>query len=130
MQLEPLDLPDEWMHEIMRRQYVSQQQTLARMSFEAPDERHAFVFESMRLLPPEGSDIDSHFTPLPAVAQRIAVVRTAICSRRCARGRPWSHRHHRDVHRAWNKVSSGEEIPADIVVTATGFNLSASATSR
>jgi len=43
VQLEPLDLPDEWMHEIMRRQYMTQYHWLARTSFEAPDELHAFL---------------------------------------------------------------------------------------
>ena len=73
--LGPLDLPDEWMHEIMRRQYMTQYHWLARTSFEAPDELHAFLIESMRPLLPEGFDIDKHFTPrYRPWQQRIAIV--------------------------------------------------------
>ena len=74
-ELAPLDLPDEWTHEIMRRQYMTQYHWLARTSFEAPDELHAFLIESMRPLLPEGFDIDKHFTPrYRPWQQRIAIV--------------------------------------------------------
>ena len=53
----------------------SQTNWLARMSFEAPDELHAFLIESMRPLLPEGFDIDKHFTPrYRPWQQRIALV--------------------------------------------------------
>ena len=126
VQLEPLDLPDEWMHEIMRRQYVSQQQTLARMSFEAPDELHAFLIESMRPLLPEGFDIDRHFTPrYRPWQQRIAVVPDGDLFAALREGKASVVTDTIDTFTEHGiKVSSGEEIPADIVVTATGFNLS------
>jgi len=74
-QLAPLDLPDEWMHEIMRRQHTSEQQQLARASFEAPDELHALLMESIRPLLPEGFDIEKHLTPrYRPWQQRIAIV--------------------------------------------------------
>ena len=51
--------------------------------------------------------------------------RTAICSPRCARARPRSSpTPSRRSPSTGIKVGSGEEIPADVVVTATGFNLS------
>ena len=126
VQLEPLDLPDEWMHEIMRRQYVSQQQTLARMSFEAPDELHAFLIESMRPLLPEGFDIDRHFTPrYRPWQQRIAVVPDGDLFAALREGKASIVTDTIDTFTEHGiKVSSGEEIPADIVVTATGFDLS------
>jgi monooxygenase len=126
VQLEPLDLPDEWMHEIMRRQYVSQQQTLARMSFEAPDELHAVLIESMRPLLPEGFDIERHFTPrYRPWQQRIAVVPDGDLFAALREGKASIVTDTIDTFTEHGiKVSSGEEIPADIVVTATGFNLS------
>src|SRR5260370_40812367 len=61
--LRALDIPEEWTHEILRRQYISQYHWLARTSLEAPDELHTFLIESIRPLLPEGFDINNHFTP-------------------------------------------------------------------
>src|SRR6266571_2869799 len=124
--LGPLDLPDEWMHEIMRRQYISQYHWLARTSFEAPDELHAFLIESMRPLLPEGFDIDKHFTPrYRPWQQRIAVIPDGDLFAALREGKASIVT---DTIEAFTehgiKVSSGEESPADIVVTATGFDLS------
>ena len=73
--LRQLDIPEEWTHEILRRQYMSQFNWLARTSLEAPDELHEFLIESMRPLLPEGFDIEKHFTPrYRPWQQRIAIV--------------------------------------------------------
>jgi len=74
-QLAPLQLPDEWMHEIMRRQHIMEYHYLARASFDAPDELHEFLMGSIRPLLPEGFDVEKHFTPrYRPWQQRIAVV--------------------------------------------------------
>ncbi|SFK79064.1 flavin-containing monooxygenase [Geodermatophilus ruber] len=124
--LRQLDIPEEWTHEILRRQYISQYHWLARMSFEAPDELHTFLIESMRPLLPEGFDVEKHFTPrYRPWQQRIAIVpdgdlfaavregRVSIVTDTIA-----------EFTEKGIRVGSGEEIPADVVVTATGFNLS------
>ena len=90
--LRALDIPEEWTHEILRRQYMAQTDLLARMSAESPDELHAFL----------------HRVDAPAAAARASTSTgtspratgrgssaspsspTATCSRRCARGRPRS----------------------------------------
>src|ERR1022692_3782537 len=108
VQLRALDIPEEWTHEILRRQHISQYHWLARTSFETPDELHVFLIESIRPLLPEGFDVDKHFIPrYRPWQQRIAIVpdgdlfavrgssaspssRTATCSPRCARERPRS----------------------------------------
>ena len=56
--LQPLDIPQEWMHEILLRQYLMQYHWLATNSLTAPDEVHAFLMEGIRPLLPEGYDID------------------------------------------------------------------------
>jgi cation diffusion facilitator CzcD-associated flavoprotein CzcO len=124
--LGPLDLPDEWVHEIMRRQYITQYHWLARASFEAPDELHAFLIESMRPLLPEGFDIDKHFTPrYRPWQQRIAVVPDGDLFAALREGKASIVTDTIETFTEHGiKVSSGEEIPADIVVTATGFNMS------
>ena len=124
--LRALDIPEEWTHEILRRQYISQHHWLARTSLEAPDELHAFLIESMRPLLPEGFDVDKHFTPrYRPWQQRIAVVPDGDLFAALREGKASIVTDTIETFTEHGiKVSSGEEIPADIVVTATGFNLS------
>jgi cation diffusion facilitator CzcD-associated flavoprotein CzcO len=124
--LAPLDLPDEWTHEIMRRQYTTQYHWLTRTSFEAPDELHAFLIESIRPLLPEGFDVDKHLTPrYRPWQQRIAIVPDGDLFAALRSGKASMVTDTIEEFTEHGiKVSSGEEIPADIVVTATGFNLS------
>jgi cation diffusion facilitator CzcD-associated flavoprotein CzcO len=124
--LRALDIPEEWTHEILRRQYISQTDMLARMSFEAPADLHAFLVESMRPQLPEGFDIEKHFTPrYRPWQQRIAVVPDGDLFAALREGKASIVT---DTIESFTehgiRVSSGEEIPADIVVSATGFNMS------
>jgi monooxygenase len=126
VELRALDVPEEWTHEILRRKHMAQTDLLARMSAQAPAELHAFLVESMRPLLPEGFDIEKHFTPrYRPWQQRIAVVPDGDLF---AVLRDGSASVVTDTIETFTergvKVSSGEEIPADIVVSATGFNLS------
>jgi cation diffusion facilitator CzcD-associated flavoprotein CzcO len=124
--LRALDVPEEWTHEILRRAYIAQGDELQRMSFESPDELRAFLLEEMRPLLPEGFDIDQHFNPrYRPWQQRLAVVpdgdlfaalregTASVVTDTIATFTPTGIR-----------VSSGEDLEADVVVTATGFDLS------
>jgi monooxygenase len=124
--LRALEIPEEWTHEILRRQYVAQMDMLAKMGVETPGELHTFLIESMRPLLPADFDIEKHFTPrYRAWQQRIAVVPEGDLF---AALRDGTASIVTDTIETFTehgiKVSSGEEIPADVVVTATGFNLS------
>ena len=127
IQLRALDIPEEWTHEILRRQYISQYQWLARTSLEAPEELHAFLLGEMRPLLPEGFDIEKHFTPrYRPWQQRIAIVPEGDLFAALREGKASIVTDTIETFTEKGiRVSSGEEIPADIVVTATGFNLSA-----
>ena len=96
------------------------------MSFEAPGELHAFLIESMRPLLPEGFDVDRHFTPrYRPWQQRIAIVPDGDLFAALRAGKASVVTDTIETFTEHGiKVSSGEEIPADIVVSATGFNLS------
>jgi monooxygenase len=124
--LRGLDVPEEWTHEILRRQHISQMDMLARMSFDAPEDLHTFLIESMRPLLPDGFDIDKHFTPrYRAWQQRIAVVPDGDLFAVLREGKASIVTDTIDTFTEHGvKVSSGEEIPADVVVSATGFNMS------
>jgi cation diffusion facilitator CzcD-associated flavoprotein CzcO len=124
--LRALDVPDEWTHEILRRQHMAQLHMLSQMSFDAPDQLHAFLMESIRPLLPEGFDVDKHLTPhYRPWQQRIAIVPDGDLFATLRAGKASIVTDTIDTFTSRGiKVSSGEEIPADIVVSATGFNLS------
>jgi monooxygenase len=124
--LRALDVPEEWTHEILRRQHMVQTHELARMSAEAPGELHTLLVESMRPLLPEGFDVEKHFTPrYRPWQQRIAVVPDGdlFAALRAGKASIVTDTIETFTSRGI-KVSSGEEIPADVIVSATGFNLS------
>jgi cation diffusion facilitator CzcD-associated flavoprotein CzcO len=124
--LRALDIPEEWTHEILRRHYTALTHWLARTSVEAPGELHAFLMDSIRPLLPEGFDVDKHFTPrYRPWQQRIAVVPDGDLFTALREGKASIVTDTIETFTAHGiKVSSGAEIPADIVVTATGFNMS------
>ncbi len=126
VQLRALDIPEDWTHEIMRRQYMSQFHWLARTSLEAPDELHTFLIESLRPQLPEGFDMETHFTPrYRPWQQRLAIVPDGDLFAAVREGKASIVTDTIETFTEHGiKVSSGEEIPADVVVTATGFNLS------
>jgi len=126
VQLRALDIPDEWTHEILRRQYIQLTTWLARTSVEAPGDLHAFLIESMRPLLPEGFDVDKHFTPrYRPWQQRIAIVPDGDLFAALREGKASIVT---DTIETFTEhgitLSSGAQIPADVVVSATGFNLS------
>jgi monooxygenase len=127
VQLQQLDIPEEWTHEILRRQYISQYHWLAKTSLETPDELHTFLVEGIRPLLPEGFDIEKHFTPrYRPWQQRIAIVPEGDFFAALREGKASIVTDTiEEFTEAGIRVSSGQEIEADIVVTATGFNLSA-----
>ena len=125
--LQQLDIPQEWTHEILRRQYIAQYHWLAMTSLTAPDELHAFLMEAhpARCCPRAST---SRSTSPRATARGSSASRsspTATSSPPSGRARPRSSpTRSRSSPRTGIRLSSGEELEADVVVTATGFNLS------
>jgi monooxygenase len=126
MTLRALDIPDDWTHEILRRQYIAEGDELARMSFEAPDELRAFLIESMRPQLPEGFDIDKHFTPTYRPwQQRIALLPDGDLFTSLREGKASIVTDKIETFTETGiQLSTGETLEADVVVTATGFDLS------
>lgn len=124
--LEPLDLPAEWTHEIMRRQYIQQLDWLATTGRDDPAQLQEFLLEAIRPLLPEGTDIEKHFAPryLPW-QQRIAFVPDGDLfeAMREQKASIVTDTIDEFVEKGV-RVSSGEVLEADVVVTATGFTLS------
>ena len=124
--LRALDVPEDWTHEILRRAYAAQFNELARMSREAPDELHAFLMESVKPLLPEGFDVEKHFTPrYRPWQQRIAIVPEGDLFAAIRDGKASIVTDEIDAFTETGiRVRSGEELAADVVVSATGFDLS------
>ncbi|GAA4543791.1 NAD(P)/FAD-dependent oxidoreductase [Pseudonocardia xishanensis] len=124
--LAPLDLPADWTHEILRRQYIQEVGWLAETGHHDPDQLHEFLIETIRPLLPEGTDIDEHFMPsYRPWQQRIAFVPDGDLFAAMREGKVSIVTDTIDEFTEKGvQVSSGEVLEADIVVTATGFNLS------
>lgn len=123
--LEPLDLPEEWTHEILRRTYVQQLDWLATTGTEDPDQLHEFLVETIRPLLPEGTDVEKHFIPrYRPWQQRIAFVPDGDFFAAMREGKASVVTDEiTEFTEKGVQVSSGEVLEADVVVTATGFNL-------
>ena len=124
--LRALDTPEEWTYEILRRQHVQQSDLLAKTALESPEAARTVLLESIRPLLPEGFDFERHFTPrYRPWQQRIAIVPDGDFFAAVRTGKVSIVTDTIETFTDQGiKVSSGDEIPADIVVTATGFNLS------
>jgi cation diffusion facilitator CzcD-associated flavoprotein CzcO len=123
--LRSLDVDPVWIHEIVRRQIFKMTEAMTAASSWDPTMARQFMIESIRPLLPEGYEVEKHFSPSYRVwQQRVAVlpegdlfksirdgrvtVVTDTIGRFCAEG---------------IKTGSGEVLEADVIITATGFDL-------
>jgi monooxygenase len=124
--LRELDVPDEWTHEIVRRKILHDQEAITKMSFEQPEMLREFLIETIRPLLPEGFDVDTHFNPsYRPWQQRIAVLPDGDMFKSINAGRASvvTDQIDRFVPEGI-RLASGEVLDADLIVTATGFDLS------
>ncbi|MGJ9413683.1 flavin-containing monooxygenase [Aeromicrobium sp. CF4.19] len=123
--LEPLGLPAEWRHEIMRRAYVQQLETFATTSRDDPDSMREFLMDAIRPLLPEGIDVSTHFMPkYRPWQQRIAMAPDGDFFAEMRKGTASVVTDTiEEFVEDGVRLSSGDLLPADVVVTATGFNL-------
>ena len=124
--LRALDIPEDWVHEILRRAYIAELNELTRVSAESPEDARTFLIESMRPLLPPDMDIDKHFNPTYRPwQQRIAVLPDGDMFTALREGKASVVTDTIDTFTENGiRVSSGEVLEADVVVTATGFDLS------
>ncbi|MEM1153074.1 MAG: NAD(P)/FAD-dependent oxidoreductase [Pseudomonadota bacterium] len=123
--LRGLDVPNEWTHEIVRRQMLHDQQELSRRSFEEPEALREELIEGAREYLPDDFDIETHFTPkYRPWQQRLAFISDGDLFQGIAAGKASVMTDHIERFTETEvMLQSGREIEADIIVTATGFNL-------
>ena len=124
--LRQLDVPDEWTHEIVRRKVLFDQAELTRRSFEEPEALTKELLDGVRAYLGPDYDVDTHFTPkYRPWRQRIAFVPDGDIFKGIASGKASVVTD--EIETFTEKgilLKSGKELEADIIVTATGFNLS------
>jgi cation diffusion facilitator CzcD-associated flavoprotein CzcO len=124
--LRELDVDEEWIHEIVRRKILHDQAEFTRRSFEEPEKVKKELLDGVRsILGPE-YDMESHFTPsYRPWRQRIAFVPDGDLFKGIASGKASVVTD--EIDRFTDQgilLKSGKELQADIIVTATGFNMS------
>ncbi len=124
--LRELDIPEEWIHEIVRRKILHEQEAVTRLSFEAPDLLRDELIKDVRAHLPEGYDVETHFTPrYRPWRQRLAYVPDGDLFEGISSGQVSMVTDEIDSFTEGGiLLKSGTEITADVIITATGFNLS------
>ncbi len=123
--LRELDVPEEWTHEIVRRKILHDQKELVKASFEHPDLVREELIKGITELLPEGFPVEKHFVPrYRPWQQRIAFVPEGDLFAGIRSGKASVVTDTIDTFTEKGiLLESGEELEADIIVTATGFNL-------
>jgi cation diffusion facilitator CzcD-associated flavoprotein CzcO len=123
--LRELQVDESWIHEITRRQILFEQSAFTEMCFDKPEVvKEQLIGQVRNLLGPD-YDVDKHFTPsYRPWRQRIAFVPDADLFQGIAEGKASVVTDHIDRF-VENGIllQSGEVLEADIIVTATGFNM-------
>ncbi len=123
--LRELDIDETWIHEIVRRKVLHDGAMVARASFEAPEMVKEELFNGIKGVMGEDYDLAPHFTPkyLPW-RQRIAFVPDGDLFDGIKSGKASVVTDEIDTFTETGiLLKSGDTLEADIIVTATGFNL-------
>jgi len=123
--LRQLQISEEWIHEIVRRKILYDQDTFTRRSFEEPEAVKQELLGGIRAVLGPDYDIETHFTPhYRPWRQRIAFVPDADLFQGIKSGKASVVTDEIDRFTETGiLLKSGKLLDADIIITATGFNL-------
>ena len=123
--LRELDIDETWIHEIVRRRILKDFQELTQRSFEEPEALRKDLLDGVRAYVGD-EEVEKNFTPTYRPwQQRIAFVPEGDLFKGITAGKASVVTD--EIERFTEKgvlTRSGREIEADIIITATGFNLS------
>jgi len=124
--LRELEIPEEWIHEIVRRKILFDQNNIVKASAEHPELVKAELFQGIKNHLGPDADLEPHFTPsYRPWRQRIAFVPDGDLFETVKEGKASVVTD--EIAQFTEKgieTKSGELVEADIIVTATGFDLS------
>ncbi len=123
--LRSLDIPDEWTHEIVRRKVLQDQAVFAQRSFMEPDKVSQELLSAVRAYLGPDFDVGRHFTPrYRPWRQRVAFIPDGDLFRCIRKGQASVVT---DEIESFVEngllLKSGQTLEADVIVTATGFDL-------
>ena len=126
-QLRKLQVDEKWIHEITRRKILFDQDAFTRKTFEEPEAAKKDLLSAVEAYLGKDYDIATHFTPkYRPWRQRIAFIPDGDLFQGIKSGKASVVTD--EIDRFTEKgilLKSGKELEADIIVTATGFHLSA-----
>ncbi len=124
--LRGLEIPEEWIHEIVRRQMIQQLELLRAIARDEPEFTREELLRPIRELLGDEVDVDTHFSPsYKPWTQRIAFVPDADLFEAIKSGAASVVTDEIDEFTETGiRLRSGETLEADVIVTATGFDLS------
>ena len=123
--LRELELPEAWIHEIVRRKILFDQRNITRRSFEEPEKLREELLAGVKAYLGPDYDIATHFTPrYRPWRQRIAFIPDGDLFQGIRQGLATVVTDEIETFTAKGiRLKSGRELGADIIVTATGFNM-------
>ena len=120
-----LQVEETWIHEIVRRKILHDQALFTKRTFEEPETVRTELIDAIRAQLGSDYDVETHFTPTYRPwRQRLAFVPDGDLFKGIKSGKASVVTD--EIERfteAGVLLKSGKELPADIIVTATGFNL-------
>ena len=124
--LRKLEVDEVWIHEMVRRKLLHDQEAVTRLSFDEPEFLPDELINAVRELLPPCYDVETHSTPkYRPWRQRLAFVPDGDLFQGISSGKASMVTDEIDSFTENGIVlKSGVELAADIIVTATGFNLS------
>ncbi|MDX2236870.1 MAG: NAD(P)/FAD-dependent oxidoreductase [Hyphomonadaceae bacterium] len=124
--LREIKIDDALIHDIVRKKMLHDQEVITRRCMEEPEVVKAELLEAVKAFLGPDYDVATHFTPrYRPWRQRVAFVPDGDLFQGIASGKASVVT--AEIERFTEKgvrLQSGEELEADIIVTATGFNLS------
>jgi len=122
--LRELQIDETWIHEIVRKEILYNQQLFTKRALEEPEAVREELLGAVRAFLPEET-VEKHFTPrYRPWQQRIAFVPDGDIFKGIVSGKASVVTDEIDHFTEQGVITkSGEELEADIVITATGFNL-------
>jgi cation diffusion facilitator CzcD-associated flavoprotein CzcO len=125
-QLRQLEVDESWIHEIVRRQILFMQDAFTKRAVNEPEQVKQELLGGVRAYLGDAYDIDTHFTPrYRPWRQRIAYVPDGDIFKGIRSGKADIVTDEIETFTEDGILTQfGKELKADIIVTATGFNLS------
>lgn len=125
-ELRRLEIDETIIHDILRRKVVRDRTDLLQKARAAPDDVKSLLLSGVRACLPPGFDVETHFTPpYRPLQQRVAFVPDGDLFKAVHDSKATIVTDEIDRFVADGvRLRSGKTLNADIVITATGFNLS------